>query len=188
MIFLSHGHSDHTDAYEKIVKEFEVGMTYSSYFDTSEELKNLKKNYEIVLLKSDDIITYKSFHCKVFGPIKPYKNENDNSLVMKIVVDDLSVFFTGDIEREAENDLILKYGNKLKSDILKAAHHGSKTSSSAEFLKYVSPENILISVGKNNWYGFPNNDYLLNYSSVYRTDLDGMITIYKRKKYFHIRK
>ena len=188
MIFLSHGHSDHINAYENVVEEFEVETTYSSYFDTTKELELLKNNYKIILLRSDNTIKYKSFYCKVFGPIRHYENENDNSLVMKIMIDNLSILFTGDIEREAENDLILKYGNELKSDILKAAHHGSNTSSSAEFLKYVSPENILISVGKNNWYGFPNNDYLLNYSSAYRTDLDGVITIYKRKKYFHIRK
>ena len=107
---------------------------------------------------------------------------------MKVTIDNLSIMFTGDIEKEAENDLVKKYGYELKSDILKASHHGSVTSSSPKFVESVSPDNILISVGINNWYGFPNNDFLLNYTKVYRTDLDGVVTIYKRKKYFHIRK
>ena len=65
------------------------------------------------------------------------------------------MLFTGDIEK-AEENLINKYKNNLKSTILKVSHHGSKTSTSEEFLKYVKPEIALIGVGENNKFGHPN--------------------------------
>ena len=188
IVFLSHGHSDHLGAYEEVVNSFNVKRTYSSYFDKTKELSELKNKHNILLLRSDDIICLEDIICEVLGPIKEYKNENDNSLVLKITIDNITFLFTGDIETEAENDLIEKYNNKLDCDILKASHHGSKTSNSKKFLDYVTPSVVLISVGKNNWYGFPNNMYLLSYSNVYRTDIDGSVTILKRKNYFHIRK
>ena len=64
--------------------------------------------------------------------------------------------FTGDIEEEAEKELEELYGNSLKADILKVAHHGSKTSSREEFIEFVSPKIALIGVGKNNKFGHPN--------------------------------
>ena len=103
------------------------------------------------------------------------------------MIDDLSILFTGDIEENAEKDLVEKYGDKLKSDILKVPHHGSSTSSSKEFLDYVDPKFTLISVGRNNKYNFPNNKYLLSLNNIYRTDLENSITIYKRKKLFYIK-
>ena len=188
IIFLSHGHSDHINAYEKVVHSFRIKKTYSSKYDKTEELSELKKQHKIYLLKSEDKFNYKDIKIEVLGPIKEYKNANDNSLVLKVIIEDITILFTGDIEKEAENDLIDKYHNKLDSDILKASHHGSKTSNTNKFLEYVTPDEVLISVGKNNWYGFPNNKYLLTYCDVYRTDLDGCITILKRKNYFHIAK
>lgn len=187
IIFLSHGHDDHINAFEEIVSSYNVSKIYSSYYDNTTLLNDLKDRYEIKLLKSDQRVIYKDFVCEVLGPIKMYTNENDNSLVLKVMIDDLSILFTGDIEKMAEKDLVDKYGDKLKSDILKAPHHGSSTSSSKEFLDCVDPEFILISVGRNNKYNFPNNKYLLTLNNIYRTDLENSITIYKRKKLFYIK-
>ena len=161
IIFLSHGHSDHIGAYENVLDSFSVKKTYSSKYDKTEELSILKHKHKISLLKADDKINYKSIKFEVLGPIKEYKNANDNSLVLKVMIEDISILFTGDIEKEAEYDLIDKYHNKLDCDILKASHHGSITSNTNKFLEYVTPDEVLISVGKNNWYGFPNNKYLL---------------------------
>ena len=71
-----------------------------------------------------------------------------------------SILFTGDIETDAENELVKEFGNKLKSNILKVGHHGSKTSSTASFLEEVKPEIALIGVGKNNTFGHPNKGVL----------------------------
>ena len=188
IVFLSHGHSDHVDAYMDIANYYKIKYTYSSYYDDTELLDKFKKEYEITLLKSGDKIIYKDFVCEALGPIKSYVNENNNSLVLKVAVDDMTILFTGDIEKEAELDLINKYQKELKCDVLKAAHHGSMTSSCEMFLNLVSPKYTLISVGRNNLYNFPNNTLLLALKNVYRTDIDNSITIYKRKKLFYIEK
>ena len=182
MIFLSHGHSDHTNALTVVIDRYKVENIYSSYYDNTSELAELKKKYNIKLLKEGNNIKYKDLNINILGPLKSYKNENDNSLVMMVNYDDFRVLFTGDIEEEAEKDLVVKYKNSLKADVLKVAHHGSKTSSNATFLSYVNPKYYLISVGKNNSYNFPNNQYLLQLSKIYRTDINNSITILKRKR------
>ena len=69
--------------------------------------------------------------------------------------------------------------NLWKVDILKVGHHGSKTSSSKEFIEVINPKYAVISVGANNWYGHPNKETLenLNTSNIYRTDINGSIKI-----------
>lgn len=107
---------------------------------------------------------------------------NNNSMVCKLVYNKFSMLFTGDIEEEAENEILSKYNaNKLKSTILKVAHHGSKTSSMQNFLNAVKPQYAVIGVGKNNKFGHPAditiNNLKQNNISIYRTDQKGEITI-----------
>lgn len=71
-----------------------------------------------------------------------------------------SILFTGDIEQIAEKEILKKYGDTLKSTILKVAHHGSKSSSTEEFLNAVKPKIALIGVGKSNNFGHPNAEVL----------------------------
>ena len=87
----------------------------------------------------------------------------------------------GDAGIEVEEDLIEKY-NLKDIDVLKVGHHGSKTSSSKEFIDEIKPKYSIISVGKNNRYGHPNDSVLDNLedSKIYRTDQDGSI-MYKIK-------
>ena len=82
----------------------------------------------------------------------------------------------GDAGVEVEEDLIEKY-NLQDIDVLKVGHHGSKTSSSIEFINEINPKYSIISVGKNNRYGHPNKEVLNNLynSKIYRTDQDGSI-------------
>ena len=188
IVFLSHGHDDHIGAYQELEENFIINKTYSSYYDQTELLREVRNQYNISLLKSGDKILFKDLTFEILGPIRKYSNENDNSLVMKVLVDDVSILFTGDIEEEAELDLVRRYGIFLKSDILKVSHHGSNTSSSKQFLSHVLPEYFFISVGRNNYYGFPNNKEILSFKNVYRTDKDNSITLYKRKKFFYIEK
>lgn len=108
---------------------------------------------------------------------------NNNSLVFKMEYNKFSILFTGDIEKVAEEAILQKYkdANVLKSTILKVAHHGSKSSSIEEFLEKVKPKIALIGVGEKNTFGHPNVGVLKrlrkNNSKIYRTDLDGEITI-----------
>ena len=82
----------------------------------------------------------------------------------------------GDAGVEKEKDILNKY-NLSNADVLKVGHHGSKTSSSIEFIDKINPKYSIISVGKNNRYGHPNKEVLNNLenSKIYRTDQDGSI-------------
>ena len=107
---------------------------------------------------------------------KDYGNENDNSSVIYTELNNHKFLFMGDAGVEVEEDLIEKY-NLQNIDVLKVGHHGSKTSSSKEFIDKVNPKYSIISVGKNNRYGHPNDSVLENLegSKIYRTDQDGSI-------------
>ena len=107
---------------------------------------------------------------------KDYGNENDNSSVIYTELNNHKFLFMGDAGVEVEEDLIEKY-NFQNIDVLKVGHHGSKTSSSKLFIDELTPKYSLISVGKNNRYGHPNENVLdnLKNSKMYRTDQDGSI-------------
>ena len=107
---------------------------------------------------------------------KDYGNENDNSSVIYTELNNHKFLFMGDAGVEVEEDLIKKY-NLPDIDVLKVGHHGSRTSSSKSFINEINPKYSIISVGKNNRYGHPNDSVLnnLNDSKIYRTDQDGSI-------------
>ena len=107
---------------------------------------------------------------------KDYGNENDNSSVIYTELNNYKFLFMGDAGVEVEEDLIEKY-NLKDIDVLKVGHHGSKTSSSKIFIDEINTKYSIISVGKNNRYGHPNDSVLdnLNGSKIYRTDKDGSI-------------
>ena len=111
-----------------------------------------------------------------FLQTKEYDNENDNSNVIYTELNGYKFMFMGDAGIEKEKDILEKY-NISDIDVLKAGHHGSKTSSSEDFIDEINPKYSIISVGKNNRYGHPNKEVLSNLeqSKIYRTDLDGSI-------------
>ena len=105
-----------------------------------------------------------------------YDNENDNSNVIYTELNGYKFMFMGDASKLKEEDIIKKY-KLAKIDFLKVGHHGSKTSSSKEFISKINPKYSIISVGRKNKYGHPNKEALnnLNNSKIYRTDQDGSI-------------
>lgn len=119
---------------------------------------------------------------------KDYGNENDNSSVIYTEFDNHKFLFMGDAGVKVEQDLIEKY-NLQDIDVLKVGHHGSKTSSSKNFIDEINPNYSIISVGKNNRYGHPKESVLdiLSNSKIYRTDLDGSIEIKLNKNGYNIK-
>ncbi len=111
-----------------------------------------------------------------FLQTKEYDNENDNSNVIYTELSGYKFMFMGDASVTTEKEIMNKY-NLPDIDILKVGHHGSRTSSSEEFIDEIKPKYSIISVGKNNRYGHPNKEVLenLKYSKIYRTDEDGSI-------------
>lgn len=107
-------------------------------------------------------------------------DKNNSSLALRLTYGEVSFILPGDIEDEGEMELLRHNPNPV-STILKAPHHGSRTSSTKEFLKAVEPEIVVISVGHNNPFNFPHHDVVERYESsgaiIYRTDRDGAVTI-----------
>ena len=105
-----------------------------------------------------------------------YDNENDNSNVIYIELNNYKFMFMGDAGVDKEKDILERY-NLSNIDVLKVGHHGSKTSSSKSFINKINPKYSIISVGKNNRYGHPNKEVLnnLDHSKIYRTDENGSI-------------
>ena len=133
----------------------------------------------------EKLLDYKHYSCidkldyepnLYFLNTKVYDNENDNSNVVYMEYNGYKFLFMGDAGIEREKDIIDKY-NISDIDVLKVGHHGSKTSSSIDFINRVKPKYSIISVGKNNKYGHPNKEVLKNLKSskIYRTDKDGTI-------------
>ncbi len=113
------------------------------------------------------------------APSAPKINANNLSLIIKVVHGKNSFLFTGDAEDKAEQTTLEKNGAKLRADVLKSGHHGSKTSSSRPFIEKVEPKYAVISVGTKNSFGHPNKEILDAYEyykmAVYRTDKDGTV-------------
>ena len=130
---------------------------------------------------------------KVLSPPDPgpFREIDNNSCVIKINHGPASFLFTGDIFFEAEQWLCENIKKELKSDFLKVAHHGSKTSSSQAFLKMVNPEVAVISCGIKNKFGFPHETALRRLekwcSHLYRTDLQGDIEVTLRNQRMHVK-
>lgn len=105
---------------------------------------------------------------------------NNKSIVMKVSYKDVSALFTGDSQQEVE-DSLLEAEIDVSADILNVGHHGSKTSTSMDFLEKINPEYALISCGEDNKYGHPNSFVMEKLENqnvrVYRTDLDGNIVL-----------
>jgi competence protein ComEC len=108
-------------------------------------------------------------------------NDNDGSCVLQISSEQGRILLTGDIEKTAEAKLVEVYGDQLSSGVMIAPHHGSKTSSSAVFLKQVNPEIILIPAGYNNRFGFPHKSVVRRYNEQgikwFETGREGAITL-----------
>lgn len=145
------------------VKNVVIGIQAEKYENCVEFMKIAeKKNVNVITLQAGNNLKLdKETSLEVFFPDMEYtvpdNKINNNSLVCKLKCKDFSVLFTGDIEEETEKYLCLKYGNRLKADVLKVGHHGSKTSSTMQFLKCVKPKLALIGVGKNNTFGHPSD-------------------------------
>ena len=93
-------------------------------------------------------------------------NKNNRSCVVQIVHPAGTILLAGDIEASSEHYLISQYGDKLRSDLLLAPHHGSNSSSSRRFLARVRPQTAVFSVGYRNRYGFPHAKITQRYQSI----------------------
>lgn len=188
-VFVSHNDSDHIKGVIEILDKINIKNLFLPINNTLDEnyetLLNIAKdkNIPIYFLQNGDSLTLgKNLNFDVLHPNKEFldKDDNNNSLVLKLNYNNNSVLFTGDIEKQAE-DFLLDNNKNLKSDILKVAHHGSKTSTTTDFIKNVTPKDALISCKENNIYKHPSEETLKTLKdaniNIYRTDKNKSITI-----------
>ncbi|MBF0559315.1 MAG: DNA internalization-related competence protein ComEC/Rec2 [Nitrospirae bacterium] len=186
-VMLSHGHHDHTGGLEHIVNDFKVRAIWDN--DRLIHSANIMARVPHRGLQRGDIIRgrgftitvlhpYEGFYCAGTNKSEENSEENNDSLIVRIQGDAASFLFTGDVEREAEDDAA-HTGPALKSTVLKVAHHGSRSSSTEEFMSAVSPDIAVISSGRKNRFGHPHEETLARLSGcrVFRTDRDGAIRI-----------
>lgn len=183
----SHYDEDHIAGLISILENYKVLNVLSpAYKKDTKIYKSFKKslsnsNANIINPIQGDGFNLGDAKVKILWP-KVYKDgvDNDNSIVVKITYGNMKFLFPADASKDVEDQLIYS-GYNLKSDVLMVGHHGSKYSTSKEFLKEVRPKLAIISVGKNNRYKHPSKEVikLLNSENIkiLRTDIDGNITI-----------
>ena len=177
-LILTHGDYDHMGEAINLVNNFKVEKVIfncGEFNDLEKELIKVLEKKKIPYyscIKELNIDNNKLY----FLQSKEYDNENDNSNVIYTELDGYKFMFMGDASSITEKEILDKY-NLPDIDVLKVGHHGSKTSSSKEFIDEINPNYSIISVGKNNRYGHPNKEVLNNLqdSKICRTDIDGSI-------------
>ncbi len=190
-LVMTHPHADHVGGVVSVLKNFRVKKVYDSgyargdkeYADCLEIIKRRNIPYE-TLADGDEIEIDPDVSIKVLSPPSGfyYEDANNNSVTLRVKYKDFAMLLTGDIEAEAENYIVSKHPrDEISSNVLKAPHHGSRSSSSPAFIAACQPEMVAISCGRNNQFGHPHAETLSRYrnieASVWRTDYDGNITI-----------
>ena len=189
LLIATHAHADHITGMDRIIARYKP----KAFIDPGIPHTTATYQRVITAIGKYNINYYQGTSRKInLGPltftILPPDNPflkiselNNNSLVMRLDFKDFSCLFTGDIEKEREDQLLNASRNNLKVDILKIAHHGSSSSSSPLFIQAVNPETSIIFCGKGNQYGHPHQETLALLQNlginIYRTDLNGTILV-----------
>ena len=182
----THPHADHIGGLAQVIRAFDVGQVYLP--KVSHNTATYRKLLETIQQKGLKVHTAKAgvkvleengITAEILSPPENWEGDlNNQSIVMTLTAGEVSYLFTGDAEKQVEQDLISE-GTQLQADVLKAGHHGSNTSSCDVFLNAVSAKIAAVSCGQDNDYGHPHKEVLSRLSergtAVYRTDLQGSV-------------
>ena len=198
----SHPHVDHIGAASAVFAAFDVQSMWTTTFSelntptvsAYEDLLTAAANEpgcEVRFVSAGEEYDVGELHLQVFAPVVESTNHNDMSIVVRLTYGDVSFLFTGDTEAGSEQAM-LDAGYDLRSDVLKVGHHGSASSTSEAFLSAVDPAAGVISCGAGNVYGHPQRELLRRFEDagipVYRTDVDGNITLFSDGKDLFVRR
>lgn len=179
-LYLSHPHEDHIGGAALIVNNIEIEtclmpdrVVTTNIFEKLVDAL-LDKNVETISPKANDEFALGGGKLKILACDNENKELNSTSIVALFTYDEFDVLFTGDATTEIENQILSWYEFDDDIEVLKLAHHGSKTSNSMKYLEAVNPENIVISVGRGNSYGLPKAEIISRINKLdtelYRTD------------------
>ena len=207
VVFLSHSDEDHINGLIYLFEEAELegieierlciartGVTADEKLDRLVVAAE-KIECEIIYVSAGDVMEAEGVRMEVLHPYEDRyipditndeqderaANNNESSLVMRLTYSEHTILFTGDIGSESEKEIVEREARMVDSDILICPHHGSKYSSSDEFIRAVSPETVIISCGKNNIYGHPAPETIERYEEedveIKRTDRNGAVIL-----------
>lgn len=184
----THPHSDHIGGLSYIIENYDVETvilpkvpedltpTTSTYERLLEAIKD--KGLKIHGAK-DEMLSLGESTVQIFAPLGEYTDLNDYSVCTKVTHGENTFLFTGDTEKEAERNLVMRAGKSLDAKVMKLGHHGSGTASTVEILDAVNPRYAVISCGAGNKYGHPHEDAVDRVEKyadyILRTDLSGTI-------------
>ena len=172
-IFISHEDKDHVGNLDTILDNFKVEKIIAD-----DKISDDFRKYKPILMKKHDKVPLKDGYIECVFEGAEAEERNDRSLGLMVNIGGVKILTMGDLSSEYEDTL------NLQADILKLSHHGSRFSSSKEFIDKVNPKVCLISAGRNNTYGHPSNEVLENIKGklIYNTQEDGLVTIEFGKK------
>lgn len=181
----SHPDADHIGGLSGALNYAKVGIALSPV--SKSETKTFQsfvkyldaQGVSITVPRYGDKFMLGSASVSVLGPVSLSSDDNNNSIILRIIYGETSFLLTGDAETEEETS-VLNSRQTVKSTVLKVAHHGSNSSSGYRFIREVAPQYAVISVGKGNKYGHPTENVLSRLRDAevetYRTDMQGDIT------------
>ena len=189
VLALTHAHDDHLGGLAALMENFHVRELWTGAMSDNPLWNSLRDRarrlgVRIVPMQGGRNFAYGGARIEVLAPMAGYtapeNPRNNDSLVMRVCFGRNSFLLTGDVEKQVEAQLVAE-GLVPRTDVLKVAHHGSKTSTTPDFLDRLQPAFAIISAGFENSYGHPHPDILArlseHHASIFRTDQDGLITI-----------
>ncbi|MDP2624554.1 MAG: ComEC/Rec2 family competence protein [Candidatus Peregrinibacteria bacterium] len=195
LLVLTHPHADHLVGLIPVLERYDVGtvlfsgLNYNSAIYDQFLIEIRTREIPIYVAQANQDWKLGDVALDILYPFdsmvgRSLSNVNNGSVVIKVIYDDYQILLTGDAELEVEEELVTAHDNEeldLQADILKVGHHGSRTSSSSEFLERVKPEIAIIQCGKSNDFGHPHVETLEKFANLglnlRRNDLEGRVRL-----------